>query len=482
MSAVLDPTVSAKIAALADAQSLAFLTRGNTRRSVPFTLTPCPVSAQAFAQLRAAAPLLGLLTQRIADDADLVQRVHAPLASADAFFAELLATHERLHSRAGQLARVPLLLQRSDFMIDAEAGARLVECNSIAAGMAPFGEQVAGLHAKLAVGFPQLFTQYLSELPGALLPNEAGNAMAAAMAQAAAAIARDIDDDGPLRVLMVVQENEDNVFDQALLADALQRHGVQTHRRTLRELHSQLAGGRNDALVLADVGIVHVVYLRAGYDFLDYVAQDLDTQRCCDALQDTRVFIERHRVALNATVAQQLATSKRMQLQLAADNGALLRQLDFEPAAVERLRSVFAPMQEVTAHSAAMLREAGEAQRWVLKNQGEGGGHCLFGDDIPARLAQMHERDYGAWTLMQRLRPAGRDTPTLLFRHDGFEQVSDLTSEIGLFTAHLAQQALHDNGDLPGYLGYLVRSKPPGVAEGGIHSGSGALDSLYLLD
>ncbi len=146
---------------------------------------------------------------------------------------------------------------------------------------------------------------------------------------------------------MVVQDNEDNLFDQRLLENQLRSLGLQTHRRTFRQLHQQLSSGPNQSLQLEGCGTLHVVYLRAGYQFQDYIATDLDTRRCCDALLATRMFMERHRVALNATIAQQLATSKRMQLQLAGDDGGLLQRLGFDHGERSALQSMFAPMRSV---------------------------------------------------------------------------------------------------------------------------------------
>jgi hypothetical protein len=85
---------------------------------------------------------------------------------------------------------------------------------------------------------------------------------------------------------------------------------------------------------------------------------------------------------------------------------------------------------------------------------------------------------------MQKLFPAGRDTDTLLVRDGRARTVQRLVSEIGLFSAHLGSNALdtdaHRDGRRPGHIGHLVRSKPPTVSEGGIHSGFGVLDSLFI--
>lgn len=43
---------------------------------------------------------------------------------------------------------------------------------------------------------------------------------------------------------MVVQENEDNIFDQFLLEQHLRAMGIETYRRTFKQLHSSLTTGK----------------------------------------------------------------------------------------------------------------------------------------------------------------------------------------------------------------------------------------------
>lgn len=459
---------------------LCFLDGPGQIRHVPFTFTPAPISATDLTKMESVALLLGRLTQALAERHDMLQALHAPVATGDAFFAELLSMHRELHKTPGHLPRLPLLLQRSDFMLDEILGPQLVECNSIAAGMAPFGEQAHLLHKYLAERWTGRYPQVQVDTGGGLVPNPA----TANMAKAIAVAARDpriwLDEQPGPAFLMVVQENEDNLFDQRLLEQELRTLGIQTHRRTFRQLHGQLSTGPNQSLQLAGCGSIQVVYLRAGYQFRDYVARDLDTRRCCDALRTTRMFIERHRVAVNATVAQQLATSKRMQLHLANDDGSLLENLGFEGRDRKLLRSIFTPMRAVDNNTATGLRKRGSTSDWVLKNQGEGGGHCLFDRDILHRLDKLSSNDFDAWILMQRLRPVGREYPTLLVREGSAHNIHGLVSETGLFTAHLGLAPLATNDSRAGHVGYLVRSRSPEVLEGGVHSGFGAVDSLYI--
>lgn len=458
--------------------SLNFLGARGLRRHVPFTFTPSPIHRSTVAQLKSVSPLLGRLTHELSLRGELLQTVHDPLAAGDPFFAALLFCHRELLSKPNDLLRIPLLLQRSDFMVDENLGPRLVECNSIAAGMAPFGDQVQKLHKYLSQSWPDYSRQFSATWPPELRHNPATNGMATALANTARQIAKDINDNNSPSFLMVVQEEEDNVFDQYLLEKELEDLGVKTYRRTFRQLHEQLSTGPNRSLQLEGCGTVHVVYLRAGYQYKDYIATDLDTQRCCDALQSTRIFIERHRVAVNATVAQQLASSKRMQLYVTDGGKPLLQELGFNTEEQIALTAVLAQMRSIDAASIQSLKQDNDCANWVLKNQGEGGGHCFFDHDILRRLNTLPEAEYGAWVLMQRLRPTARTQATLIIRDGRAQSVNGLVSEIGIFTAHLNGLPLITNRHSPGHIGYLVRSKPPDVAEGGIHGGYGALDSL----
>lgn len=311
------------------------------------------------------------------------------------------------------------------------------------------------------------------------MPNPATSRLAEAITLAANHVRREAKDGDTATFLMIVQEDEDNIFDQRLLERALQRRGVKTCRRTMRQLHKRLSTGPNLRLMLEDVGPIDVVYLRAGYQYQDYVAADLDSLRCCDALRAVRVFIERHRVAVNATVSQQLATSKRMQQYIASNPASLLHALGFTPAEAAALKAIFVEMRLVDESTANRLQESGTSQ-WVMKNQGEGGGHCLFDGAIIERLATLDKKAYPGWTLMRRLQPTGREVATLRVREGKAQRVERLVSEIGIFTAHLDGEPLGGSAQDPGYVGYLVRSKPADVTEGGIHSGFGMLDSLLM--
>ncbi|AMG29395.1 glutathione synthase [Grimontia hollisae] len=448
----------------------------DSARHPAFTLTPTAIERERFEYLVSSVHLLGKLVHAVSEDAHFIHHAISPMTAGNTFFRALLKMHRQIHHSDAPARRVPLLMMRSDFMDDAELGPKLVEFNGIAAGMGPFGQRIHELHDYLAIQWPTPFVQWAGEKPGELVENRALERLAEGVAQATQSIKDHFGDGGRPTFLMVVQEREDNVYDQHLLEHALQARGIRTVRRTFRELYDGLSTGEGHRLLLDGIGPIDTVYLRAGYQFSDYVAHDIVDVACCEALSQTRVMIEKHHVAVNATVSQQLATSKRVQMLLSSAPVDSLMQFGLTKSEAETVKHFLGEMVAVDENSAQKVSE-GNVDDWVLKNQGEGGGHCIFGDDIITRLNRLGPHEYGAWALMRRLHPIPRPQPAYMVRKGEIYVVDDLISEIGLFTMHLNGEPLIDNN---GYAGYLIRSKSSKVTEGGVHSGMGALDSLMF--
>ena len=451
-----------------------------------FSLAPTLIDQQRFTSLKQDAPLVARLIHRVSEDHDFIQQAMTPIAGADPFFKQLLDLHKTIHgdrslrsngAETKTAHRIPLLFMRTDFMDDAELGPRVIEFNGIAAGMGPFGQRAHELHSYLQTQFTDTFQRWSPADNLKLLDNPAIERLSAGLEKAARQVRDSFDESGKPVFLMVVQPDEDNVYDQHLLEMALQARGVRTVRRTFRELHDQLSTGDDYRLIMEGIGGIDCIYLRAGYQHEDYCSTDLLENECCAALTTTRAFMELHRVAINATIGQQLATCKRIQMLLTAMSTHELTAFGLSHNEAERVQSLLGDMRPVNEQSLSWF--AHEApQNWVLKNQGEGGGHCVFDKDILPRLKTMKPEDYSAWALMRRLHPAPRPRPALLLRRGQEMVVNDLISELGLFTVHIDGEPATDE---QGYAGYLIRSKPASVEEGGVHSGLGAADSLAVL-
>ncbi|MEZ9593593.1 glutathione synthase [Shewanella sp. 10N.261.52.F9] len=492
------------------------LTHGMALKTTPysavhtaFSLTPTPITVARYQKLTASVGLLGKLVHFASEDSEFLSQAIEPITKGDPFFNALLEMHQAIHQtnqqpiqqtnqQAAQSAkRLPLLIMRSDFMDDANLGPKLIEFNGIAAGMGPFGQRVHELHNFLQLQAPEAFSEWSTPATGKLVANKALENLAQGIAKATfkinaefAAVKPDTSVLAPIdnsanapTFLMVVQAGEDNVYDQHLLEHALQAKGIRTIRRTFRELHGKLKTGDNHRLLLDGVGAIDTVYLRAGYQYCDYHANDIISRVCCDALMQTRIFIEKHRVAVNATVSQQLATSKRVQMLLSSMEPAALTRFGLTLDEANTVKELLGDMLAVSKDSAAIVANSSNND-WVLKNQGEGGGHCIFGDDILPKLAALQPHEYQAWSLMRRLHPIARATTALTVRKGELQKIDDLISEIGMFTVHINGEAAiaDENNHKQAYAGYLIRSKSARTTEGGVHSGMGVLDSLVFSD
>ncbi|MEZ9298889.1 glutathione synthase [Vibrio splendidus] len=461
---------------------VAFRQPDNTARHCPFSLAPMTMERDVYEHLLRVTPLITKLISNVSEDHDFLQSSLSDMAQADPFFGRLMELHQQAHGSTDERlnpARQPLLLMRTDFMDDRQHGAKVIEFNGIAAGMAPFGQRATEFHSFMQNQWPETYKNWLEDLSATPAENQGLTQLAYGIATTAKQVKADFNEQGKPIFLMVVQKNEDNVYDQHLLEVKLQKQGVRTVRRTFEQLSSQLSSGDNKRLLLEGIGAIDVVYLRAGYQYSDYWAPELNESVCCHTLSQTRLFMEQHHVAMNATISQQLATSKTMQMLLTMMPASEYGRWGLTLEEAELVKSVLADMKPITSESIEWFNTQADKQEWVLKNQGEGGGHCVFGDDISEQLSQLKPEEYDAWALMQRLYPHERDVPTIAVRDTQQTLVTDLVSEVGLFTAYYKGEPVTE---LDGYAGYLIRSKPASENEGGIHSGKGILDSLVLID
>ena len=445
-----------------------------------FSFSPTPIARERFRQLKAVVPLMGRMIHAVASDYEFLSKAIRPLQGSECLFDHLYELYQKLHTEGNNPACHSLLIMRTDFMDDARSGPKIIEFNGIAAGMGPFGQRAHQLHQYLQETQPSEFQHWAGVDKVDLVDNAAIENLACGIAAAARTMRENSGEPGAPVFLMVVQPDEDNVYDQKILKLALQAKGVRTVRRTLRQLYEELASSENNQLLLKDIGQIDVVYFRTGYQPQDYVAGDVPESRCCEALGNIRAFIETHNVAVNATVAQQLATSKRVQTLLTEMSAQALTRFDLTLDEAEKVKFYLGEMHQLNDQSLNWFSKQSHRD-WVLKNQGEGGGHCIFDEDIQPKLQELAQQPetYESWALMRRLRPQHRPHEALLVRRGEARVVGDLISEIGLFTVHFDGKPVTENN---GYAGYLIRSKPAEAQEGGVHSGLGVVDSLYYKD
>lgn len=241
-------------------------------------------------------------------------------------------------------------------------------------------------------------------------------------------------------ILIVVQDGERNAFDQRWLeyelleqcvavqhavsaylhldwADQLARsvrHGVSSHRSSLKTLASAASQSRSSDLIFtppysSESVPISVVYYRAAYTPDDYHSP---------ADWQTRTRLESSTAIMCPGYSLQLAGSKKVQQVLATPgvleyflptasstarrskrSPAACRGKVFADAEIAELRESFMglwPLGDGTSLSdegERLVRDSGGGDGYVLKPQREGGGNNVYNKDIGPFLAELEESD-----------------------------------------------------------------------------------------
>lgn len=407
----------------------------------PLTLVPWQIPAVQWQQAQQVARAIGQRLASLAQDEAALECALGPILAGHSLPAQLWRTLQMI-PKTQRRAR-PVNMMRVDLLRDARQQWTLVEANTIAAGMGPFSEGLITLQQTL---WPELQQAgWVGEAPR-WQPNPVTAALADALIGAAREVA---DSTQPLTVAFVVEPNEDNIFDQRKLARALEQKGVKVVRLTLAQLAARWERQRAPELWVQDVGRVHALYFRTGYNPADY----RDAQGHTVPLLQLRAELETLDVALAPTIALQLASAKAVQVHW--------YQHPEQDAATHALDTpqIFLPQLNPTES---------DWQHWLLKSQGEGGGNVLEGARIPERIASLSVAERLDWLLMRRIATVPRPELVPVLRRGVIQLAQSLVSELGVFIS---------GRDLNPAC-YLLRSKPENALETGVHRGAGCIDTL----
>ncbi len=412
------------------------------------SLSPYAITDLQWLQLMRRSRALSVLLDKVSKDIAFLTQVFQEFQQSQSLTGHL---YRLLVSESETpLKATAVNLIRHDFLLDESSEWILVESNAIAAGMGPFCEVLGSLQKK----FWQVFGV---KKKWALIDNPAVTEQSRILFTAAQQIAGN----RKPRVVFVVEPLEDNVYDQTMLAQALQKRGAEVEFRTFAQMDGELIESEHQRLALKTIGNVDLFYFRTGYNEQDYISQDNRST----SFWSLRQKIERHHVAVCPSVAMQLAASKRMQYVLAQFSEQEFEnrwQLTSQESRLIK-KTLNIGYQSVIEH--AQIVEKLQSGRWLLKSLGEGGGNVLQQIDTE-KFFMIPE---GAF-LMERINSQQGNEKLLAYDGHQMVNVDRPVSEVGVFIA----------GDEHEYSGYLVRSKPRESLESGVHKGDGFLNTLFL--
>lgn len=423
---------------------------------VPVSLTPWQLGAAQFAKAQRLATLLGKIQSKAAVQPQWLLTLLAGLNQSQTVPGQIWRT---LHSvYPDDMCRTPatnntsrnLMLNRHDFLLDQQQQWTWVESNPIAAGMGPLNDRY------LAV----LQTQELQQQHVRYASNDATTTQAKLLAQAAFASALQHSTAGfgvPL-MLIVVEADEDNIFDQKLICDEVERLGVNVERVTINDLlQTEFA---DDGHLRWQAQRVDLIYWRTGYN----PSVDLT-----DRFWRFRARLERAAVIQCPNLAGQLTGSKWFQHQftalLLANPQEVTEHFGIQAAEIALLKQAVVPSYAVSELKTATAMEL-VAQGYWYKTQQEGGGNVARGQEAFDKLNSMDSADL----LMAPIDAAIRREALTSLRHGKAAIATEHISELGLFSL----------GEEASYGGYLCRTKPAQNNEGGVHRGGAVLDTILL--
>jgi glutathione synthase len=421
----------------------------------PLMLVPTQLERDRLTQLQDLTAPSSLLFHRVAQRLDFLADQLQQTAAADEFTGFLLNLAQ---ATQGDRPDWRLSIMRNDYFVTQPDAAGAVQVRQVEFN--PMAASYGGLAGRMAQ-----FQRVWGQACGAawdVVPQDPAVGMAEAIAAA-----RDRYGVPGAAVLFVVQPQERNVFDQRILEAALRDREIPVIRAGLAEL-GEAAQLREGHLVLHGHTIA-VAYFRAGYRPDEY-----DHEGARAGLRQ----IARSSAIAVPDLPTHLAGTKKIQQVLT--HPAILRQFldEADAARLEQAFALIVPLDaEITWRGETLSAQAAAIRYpadFVLKPQREGGGFNLYGEQMRDCLTNLSPSEYPAYILMERIRPAVQ--PSWALRAGQLWQ-GDTVSEIGMFGVFLGRK---EAVDLNREVGYLVRTKPQDVDEGGISAGYGYLNGLAI--
>ncbi|XP_057962437.1 glutathione synthetase, chloroplastic [Malania oleifera] len=421
----------------------------------PITLLPMSFPESYWRQACELAPIFNELIDRVSLDGKFLQDSLCRAKKVDDFTSRLLDIHSKMLD-INKKEEIRLGLHRSDYMLDQQTKLLLqIELNTISSSFPGLGCLVSELHRNLLNQYKEYLGLDFNRVPG--------NTTASRFAEALAKAWNEYNNHRAA-VMVVVQSEEHNMYDQHWLSALNNTHGVKSIRKTMAEIDAE---GKllPDGTLILDGQVVAVIYFRAGYAPTDYPSE---------SEWRARLLMEQSSAIKCPSISYHLAGTKKIQQELAKP-GVLERFLENKED-IAKLQQCFAGLWSLD--DLDIVRDAiARPELFVMKPQREGGGNNIYGDDVRETLqrlqAEGNERD-AAYILMQRIFPT--ISPTYLIR-DGVCHKEEVISELGIYGAYLRNNEKVIVND---HSGYLLRTKVSSSNEGGVAAGFAVLDSIYL--
>uniref|UniRef100_A0A183BLB6 Glutathione synthetase n=1 Tax=Globodera pallida TaxID=36090 RepID=A0A183BLB6_GLOPA len=438
------------------------LDKSDVAQIAPFTLFPTPFPRQLFQQAVDVQKAMQMLYFRITTDLDFLRKVHEDVIKTDKVMQSFMEIIEKVHEEGVQQP-ITLFIQRADYMLHIKNGEatnekeyelKQIEVNGCAAGGAGFSTRITDLHRRML--------------------KKAG-----------------------------IYASKDNVPDNR--SDRMTAEALYEAWKQFGNTNAVLLFLVNKAdLTQFDRRIIQYEFERVSRDEVDVVR--LSLEECSEKLKldpvdfSLRLVDDGRPVAVVFNQVLMLGASPtRMELaaRLMIERSTAI--VLTRPGMVERffsgpneahmaaqIRKTFAGLwgfeADQTKNNELIQMAIKNPERFVLKPIGEGcGAHFnYFDDDIPKKLAKLSPTELTEFILMEKLKPkVYKNHLVRALRPTLFN--TEVTPELGIYGSLIGDMTtgriLYNKQE-----GHTFKTKLATENEGGICSGTGAVDAPFLVD
>ncbi|KAI1373326.1 glutathione synthase [Hypoxylon crocopeplum] len=386
-------------------------------RPIGVSVLPTTFPGPQFEQALDVQTLFNELYINVAEDDAWLETMVQKLGEADEFATKLWSIWQRVKDE-GEVQQLRCGIFRSDYMLhygqDSTGSNQTISHELIVPSLTNSKlKQVefntyscaGGTHANIVANMHRYLAGKGIHGTARLPANQAIRSIVDVLVGAHQAYGLSADQKRQTAILMTVQPNNVNICDERPIEYALSEcdppivlYRVEFSDEVMRKCRL----GLNRELLLqpaakSETVEISVVYQRAGYDSHEYDEIGIDA----------RFMLERSRAIKCPTILSHIAGFKKVQQELSRlDN--LNRFLAPEKASI--LAQTFMPQYPIDTsvegmHSLHLALDEWSAENYILKPSLEGGGHNIYGKDIPAFLRAIPKRQWSKYILMERIHP-----------------------------------------------------------------------------
>lgn len=481
-------------------------------RPIGVSVSPTPFPSELFNHALNIQKSMNELYVKVATDPSWLREVLVELREHDDFVLKLWSIWEKV-TNEGEAQELECGIWRSDYMLhasrtdpvqrnfnspgadrseeettgsgreksplDLHAQLKQVEFNTYSCAGGAHGNIAADMHVYLeARGLhPRSTPIRLNALP----PNKTIDGIVRAL-EAAHAAYKPPTQNSRTAVLMTVQPRNSNTCDERPIEYGLWRCDppVPLFRAEFSEQVLQHCRLGSDRELLyqppwaSEAVEISVVYQRAAYDAEEY---DENGMRA-------RLLLERSRAIKCPSILGHLAGLKKVQ-QALAEPGALERFVG--PEAAGQIRPTFMRLHAMGNNTGEGLdgkelaTHEESAEGYILKPSLDGGGHNIYGADIPEFLSRTPWEKWGNYILMEKITPPEMSNMLITYQDMYYGPV---VSELGVFGSCLWRRQRGDRE--PAMLsneqvGWSFKTKPVEIDEMSVVKGYGCFDCPRLV-